>query len=230
MNHFFGSNLQDQKELRSEWQSFKFHLIQLRKKWLHFKDQVAANKLKLKHTATEWVLRQVLGQFQEEFGHIVAIAKIALVTPVSNAWPERGGSAIKRIKSRSRSQMKNDMLEALMMISLNGPDPNSELADQLIKKVAMRYDSSRRNKRPTAAYVCCATPSSSVSVQTDDILPSTDVVQEFGAIDEEIKSLEEQLDTSVKNVESWIADLQSEVDSDDYEETSEEEMEEDDSD
>ena len=52
-------------------------------------------------------------------------------------------------------------------------------------------------------------------VQTDDILPSTDVVQEFGAINEEIKSLEEQLDTSVKNVESWIADLQSEVDSDD---------------
>ena len=143
MNHFFGSNLQDQKELRSEWQFFKFHLIQLRKKWLHFKDQVAANKLKLKHTATEWVFCQVLGQFQEEFGHIVAIAKIALVTPVSNAWPERGGSAIKHIKSRSRSQMKNDVLEALMMISLNGPDPNSELADQLIKKVAMRFDSSR---------------------------------------------------------------------------------------
>ena len=152
MNHFFGSNLQDQKELRSEWQFFKFHLIQLRKKWLHFKDQVAANKLKLKHTATEWVLCQVLSQFQEEFGHIVAIAKIALVTPVSNAWPERGGSTIKHIKSRSRSQMKNDVLEALMMISLNRPDPNSELADQLIKKVAMRFDSSRRKKTPYSSF------------------------------------------------------------------------------
>jgi hypothetical protein len=67
-----------------------------------------------------------LGQFQEEFIHPVAIAKTALVATVSNAWPERGGrrgSAIKRIKARSRSQMKN-MLEALMMISLNGPTPN----------------------------------------------------------------------------------------------------------
>ena len=84
--------------------SFKFELIELRKKWLHFKDQVIANKLKLKYTATEWVLCQVLGQFQEEFIHVVAIAT------------ERGGSAIKCMKARSRSQMKNDMLEALMMM------------------------------------------------------------------------------------------------------------------
>jgi hypothetical protein len=45
----------------------------------------------------------------------MAIAKTALVAPISNAWPERDGSAI---KARSRSQMKNDMLEALMMISM----------------------------------------------------------------------------------------------------------------
>jgi hypothetical protein len=30
-----------------------------------------------------------LGQFQEEFIHLVAIVKTALVAPVSNAWPER---------------------------------------------------------------------------------------------------------------------------------------------
>ena len=115
-NHFFQSDLQDQEKLLCEWRSFKFELIELRKKWLHFKDQVIANKLKLKYTATEWVLCQVLGQFQEEFIHLVAIAKTALVAPVSNAWPECGGSTIKCIKARSRSQMKNDMLEALMMM------------------------------------------------------------------------------------------------------------------
>ncbi|CAB3994371.1 Hypothetical predicted protein [Paramuricea clavata] len=81
--------------------------------------------------STEWVLCQVLGQFQEEFSHVVATAT------------ERGGRAIKRIKARSQSEMKNDMLEALMMISMNGPTPNSELANKLIRKVAVRFESSR---------------------------------------------------------------------------------------
>ena len=126
--------MKDHEEFLSQWQSFKLHLIELRKKLLNFKDHISTNKLKLKNTATEWVLRQVLGQFQDDFGHIVAIAKIALVAPVSNAWPERGASAIMRIKTRSRSQMKNDLLEALTMILMNGPDPNTTLADELIKK------------------------------------------------------------------------------------------------
>jgi hypothetical protein len=66
-----------------------------------------------------------------------------------------------------------------------------------------------------------------VYVQTDDILwlESIDAEQEPEAFDEEIKSLEEHLDISVKNVESWIADLQSEVKSND--ETSDGEMDED---
>ena len=55
-NHFFESDLQDQEKLLCQWRSFKFELIELRKKWLHFKDQVTANKLKLKYTSTEWVL------------------------------------------------------------------------------------------------------------------------------------------------------------------------------
>lgn len=41
--------------------------------------------------------------------------------PVSNAWPERGASAIKHIKSRIRSRLKDDMLEALMQVTINGP-------------------------------------------------------------------------------------------------------------
>lgn len=93
------------------------------------------------------------------------------------------------------------------MISLNGPAPNSELADKLIKNVAIRFDSSHRNKRPTAAYVFSTNSSSSVSVQTDDIslAPNTDVVQELEVIDEEeLTTLEEHLDSSIKNAGSWI--------------------------
>ncbi|CAB4039361.1 Hypothetical predicted protein [Paramuricea clavata] len=85
---FFESDFQDQEKHLREWRSFKFELIELRKKWLHFKDQVIENKLKLKYTAMEWVLCQILDQLQEEFIHFVAIAKTALVAPVSNAWSE----------------------------------------------------------------------------------------------------------------------------------------------
>ena len=40
---------------------------------------------------------------------------------MSNAWPERGASAIKRLKTRLRSTLKNDMLNALLQVSINGP-------------------------------------------------------------------------------------------------------------
>ena len=41
-----------------------------------------------------------------EFGHIVELAHIAMVTTVSNAWPERGASAVQRIKTRTRSRIR----------------------------------------------------------------------------------------------------------------------------
>ena len=45
----------------------------------------------------------------EEFHHIYRIAKISLIVPVSNAWPERGASSIKRVKTR------------MLMLFINGP-------------------------------------------------------------------------------------------------------------
>ena len=55
------------------------------------------------------------------FPGMLRIAEVCLSLPVSSAWPERGASAIKRIKTRMRSTIKDDMLEALMQISINGP-------------------------------------------------------------------------------------------------------------
>ena len=59
--------------------------------------------------------------YQHFFPEMLRIAEVCLSLPVSNAWPERGASAIKRIKTRMRSTIK-DMLEALMQISINGPE------------------------------------------------------------------------------------------------------------
>ena len=47
---------------------------------------------------------------------------IVLAIPVSKAWPERGASKVKIIKTDLRKRLKNDMLEGLMHLTVNGPD------------------------------------------------------------------------------------------------------------
>ena len=39
---------------------------------------------------------------------LLQLAEVCVTLPVSNAWPERGASAIKRLKTRLRSTLKND--------------------------------------------------------------------------------------------------------------------------
>ena len=56
--------------------------------------------------------------------------------PVTNAWRERGASAVKRVKSRMWSTMKNDLLNSLLHLSINGPSANKE-ADQILEYVML---------------------------------------------------------------------------------------------
>ena len=65
--------------------------------------------------------------------------------PLSNAWPERGASAVKRLKTRLRNSLKKDMLESLLHITINGPPV--EKAEALINTaVAMWEDKKKRRK------------------------------------------------------------------------------------
>lgn len=69
--------------------------------------------------------------------------------PVSNAWPERGASAVKRLKTRLRNSLKKDMLESLLHITINGPPV--EKAEALINTtVAMWKDKKKRRKLPSS--------------------------------------------------------------------------------
>ena len=85
-DHFFQESPANE-EFKLQWKNFKFELMQLRRKWLLLKSQLADNKLKPTITSTEWTLTQILTKFEDdsEFGHIVKLAHIAMVTPVSNA-------------------------------------------------------------------------------------------------------------------------------------------------
>ena len=79
-----------------------------------------------------------------------------------NAWPERGAWAAKRIKSQSRSTMKMELLNALLIISMNGRTNNSKEATLIMQKLPkdtshIATSSSWINKsrqRKSKKYIC----------------------------------------------------------------------------
>ena len=105
-----------------------------------------------KGTPTEWSLKRVMSMkstFGQVYPRSVQVAEAALALPVSNAWPERGASQLKLIKTRIRSQIKNDLLASLLHITINGPAPHTEVCDSLVSKaVEMLKAAKKRRKLP----------------------------------------------------------------------------------
>ena len=130
--------------MKAEWEKLKYNL-------LLWKEQIPQELDNI--TPTEWSLKRLLSM-RTEHGHfypkLVWIAEIILSLPMSNAWPERGASAVKRVKSRLRSSMTNQMLEALLHISINGP-PVRE-AQELVKEAVEAWSNAKkRRKLPPSA-------------------------------------------------------------------------------
>ena len=85
----------DENTARNQWNDFHFEMILIRGKWFGFKKNIESIKLKMKQTATEWSLQYIVNNYQgQEFSLIIKYAKIAITAPVTNAWPERGASAV----------------------------------------------------------------------------------------------------------------------------------------
>ena len=64
---------------------------------------------------TEWTLEKMLSMratYQHFVPGLLYLAELCLSLPVSNAWQEREASVVKRIKTRMRSRLKNDILGA----------------------------------------------------------------------------------------------------------------------
>ena len=123
--------------IKEQWHDFKFEMPEMKTKYATLKKQFLENKLKFRKTLTEWTLDHILNAHQEnsDCPFIIELARIASIIPVTYAWPERGASAVKLIKSRTGSSMKNDLSKALIHISLNGPPVHSKEADILLNKV-----------------------------------------------------------------------------------------------
>ena len=79
----------------------------------------------------------------------------------NKAWSEK---AVKRVKSQMWSTMKNDLLNSLLHISINGPSANSKEAHKLLERVPHAY-ANEKHKKITQVYSIGKTDVSS-STQT----------------------------------------------------------------
>ena len=79
------------------------------------------------------------------YQELVHISKIVISLPVSNVWPERGGRAIKRIKTRLRTSLKNDMLATLLQVSVDGPEVKE--ADKMVHDAAGKWVTMKKRKK-----------------------------------------------------------------------------------
>ncbi|KAG1652269.1 hypothetical protein GQR58_026434 [Nymphon striatum] len=72
-----------------------------------------------KVTPTEWMLNQMLKNVNlaSFFPGLVYIAEVAITLPVSNAWPERGASALKIAETKQRNRLGSHMLEAILHVT-----------------------------------------------------------------------------------------------------------------
>ena len=131
-------------------------------------EDLANNILNLKQTASQWALQYIVKGFREDnYIYISELAKIALITRVTNAWPARGTSAVERVKSRMWSAMKVDLLNSLLHISINGPPANGE-PDQLLERLCNAY-ANEKHKKILQVYSLGKTEASSLTQSENNV-------------------------------------------------------------
>lgn len=141
-NHFFSGDENSSKRLKleAEWNNFKYELSDWSKDYQAIPSPSA--------TSTEWALQRFLRHkesYSRSYPLLLQVAEICLSMPVSNAWPERGASALKRLKTRLRNSLKKEMLESLLHIAINGP-PVKESEAVINKAVELWKEKKKRKK------------------------------------------------------------------------------------
>lgn len=88
----------------------------------------------VKYNTVLWTLHHLLKQpFYRHFYPLLSnLAECCLSIATLNAWPECGASALKRIKTRLRSRLQNDMLQTLMQVSITGPPLQLDQCKELV--------------------------------------------------------------------------------------------------
>ena len=124
---YFRDSEAKMKQLLAEWSHFKYDLEAL---------DLPASVVNGNCSPVEWSIHHFCKNtsHRDTFPLLWQVLSSLVVIPVSNAWPERGASKLKLIKTRLRSTLKNDALNALIHISINGPPPHTAQSYELIDK------------------------------------------------------------------------------------------------
>jgi len=121
-------------QMTTQWQNFKYLMLS----WKPPQNVLQGGK-ESKLSPTEWILRKIVKEqalLKESYSFLVDAAKTCLTQPMSNAVVERGASAVKRVKTRLRNHLKNDMLSTCLHVSINGPEPKSEECQVILAEAA----------------------------------------------------------------------------------------------
>ena len=204
----FGYGEDEQSQLTAEWNQFKYHL-----------EKMKATMPDLHTTTpTEYCLQHLLQlttPFGPSFPLLTKLAEIILSMPVSNAWPERGASAVKRIKTRLRNRMSNKMLETVMLVNINGGDAISEDAEEIVSEAVKEwYDAKQRKKLPKSDMSKLWAEASVTETEQQDACTQTDSAPDHR---EQVKELEEKLQKVLK-----VLNINNEKESEDSESEDEE--------
>jgi len=132
--------IREEAKLEAQWMMLKF-LIRCPRRHAKIKEANAGQM-----TSTEWFINKLLTNRNafRSYSEVLKLAEIGAVIPVSNAWPERGASSMKHIKSRLRSSLKSDLLNALMQVAVNGPPVLESLP---VLETAVKNWLGRKNKK-----------------------------------------------------------------------------------
>ena len=125
------------EELLAEWGKLKYDMLNQKVDILESQNSDSAVDTE-PIPPTTWCLLRLM-QLESFYPQLSKIADILLSMPVSNAWPERGASALKRLKTRLRSSIRNDMLQALMHVSVNGAATSSPKAKSVIRSAVAKW-------------------------------------------------------------------------------------------
>lgn len=133
-------------QMKTQWQNFKYLMLS----WQPPRNVLQGGK-ESKLSPTEWILRKIVKEqalLKVSYSFLVDAAKICLTQPMSNAVVERGASAVKRVKTRLRNRLKNDMLSTCLHVSINGPEPKSEECQLVLAEAAQVWRNTHKRNLP----------------------------------------------------------------------------------
>ena len=167
----------DKRQLMDEWQVFKYDLAKWKNE-LPEEVRKPPGGSKPTVTSTDWCLQKLMFMKDLVPFNLPLVAKVAeavISLPVSNGWPERGASSLKLMKTRLRSRMKNDMLNALLHILINGPKVGSKEFEEVIDASVRAWLAAKPRRKCPPKFV--STP---VVASAGDISENFVTVQDAG--------------------------------------------------